>query len=149
MSKSSVVSKLSCAAESHLPESDAITIAEVRAFGGASARTQLEVLTELRNRAENPASSTLTAFVGSLIVVFVAVIAPQFAAFPKAEVLDYIPLGAMLLVVGAVMLKIHLDLGQVAQPRRIAAVRLAAYEDEITRRRSESGGRGRRWRRTH
>ncbi|WP_104193875.1 hypothetical protein [Cryobacterium sp. M25] len=144
-------SKPSAESSAHLHKDLDISPAKVRAFGDATYRTQLQVLAELRIRSGDDTTSIEYAVAGLLLGFSALIFAPA-----KAVSLEGLPWwvslvgGALLaLLFVAVLFPFLIPQALRHHRRRQAIAWLAAYEDEISRRRSMGGREGRVWRMGH
>ena len=142
--------KLSAAVAAHTHKDQNISLERVRAFGDAAQDTHLRVLTELRRRA----SDDISGIELSLITLLFAVVAVFVA--PTAIALDGLPLLSASAVVFVVTLILAVVVSLYGIPQILshskrvrARLWLAAYEDEIARRHSQTGHKARRWKSAH
>lgn len=146
-----MASKLAAVISVHIHNDLEVTLGRVQAFGSASLEDQLKVLAELRRRANDESNAAQFALYGIAIAVVGLFVSPA-----KGLNLLGLPIWASLVIgvflglVGAAI-ALPFAIGPVIRSvrRERAVIWLAAYDDEITCRRSEPGLRGRRWRSVH
>jgi hypothetical protein len=126
-----------------------LELSEVKAFGEQPAHTQFQVLQDLRSRVATdfaPMSIAISAVALALAALFFPAASTTWSTNGLSNLISGVIIGVVVVIALAPTL-IGIAMDQAA--RVLAMVWLAAYEDELERRRSMPGLVGRRWRRSH
>jgi hypothetical protein len=115
----------------------------VEKFGAAPLTEQRAALAELRREAAERPGASYLAMLAIVIPISLALTPAVRISEPWAAAI----VGATLIVIlgGVIAAMEHL----ISRPQRTALMWLGAYEDELERRRSQTGRASRRWRREH
>jgi hypothetical protein len=143
--------KLARSVSAHIHGDLDVTLRRVRAFSAADLEVQLQVQAELRRRVNDESNAALFALYGIAIAVVGLFVSPAKGLnLLGLPIWASLVIGLFLGVVGAAV-ALPFAIGPVVRSlrRERALIWLAAYEDEIARRRGERGLRGRRWRSAH
>jgi len=141
------MAKITTEAKAFVHKHTGVTPTNLFAFGDAAPDTQLEVLSVLRGRVHDQSPAVEVAL-GATAVAFISLFFTPNAVPENAPFFARIVIG---LVIGAgaaaVLLPVFIGPYLRASRQAVAAIWLAAYQDEMTRRWSQKGRAARRWRR--
>jgi ribose 1,5-bisphosphokinase PhnN len=129
--------------KAHVHKDSAATVARVLAFGQASPETQLAVLSELRSRVTDNSLTVEIAFGAAAISLAALFVGQQHVAPTTVTWPSQLVVGLFLVVA---LSPIFLPQLRRSRSQTVAAVWLAAYEDELARRWLATGRRARQWR---
>lgn len=142
------MAKLTPEAEAFVQRHANVEPASVFAFGDAPHPTQLAVLSVLRGRVHDQ-SSAVEVVLGATAIAFISLVFTPIAVPENAPFAGRLVIGLMI-GAGAATVLLPTFIGPYLRASRqaVAAIWMAAYQDELNRRWAMKGCSARRWQRT-